>query len=270
MKNLSFFLSCLLTIFFMDSCKPTQMNQPSRGADHQGSEALYQYTWNLLELEGTAVTSFKTPYLQFSQGQVNRVSGNTGCNELSGAFVLSGERGIRFSPLATTRMACLGDYNESAFLSVLQKATEWRISDKDMFLYEGRMQLARFHAALPSNAAGPGNPNAINGSWELTYITGPRISFEGLYPEQKPELIINSLSPEANGHSSCNPFSCPMTIQGNKISFGDARATLMYCPGIGESTFFSLLKNVNRYAMEDDQTMLLLQDDVPLMKFRRK
>ena len=45
---------------------------------------------------------------------------------------------------------------------------------------------------------------------------------------------------------------------------------LMYCPGIGESTFFNLLKNVNRYAMEDDQTMLLLQDEVPLMKFRRK
>ena len=116
---------------------------------------------------------------------MNRVSGNTGCNELSGALYYPVKEGYDSRHWQTTRMACLGDYNESAFLSVLQKATEWRISDKDMFLYEGRMQLARFHAALPSNAAGPGKPECHQRFLGVDLYHGPAYKLRRTLPRTK-------------------------------------------------------------------------------------
>ena len=31
----------------------------------------------------------------------------------------------------------------------------------------------------------------LDGSWQLTYISGPRIAFDGLYPDKKPMLVID-------------------------------------------------------------------------------
>ncbi len=33
--------------------------------------------------------------------------------------------------------------------------------------------------------------NLSNTAWELEYISGPRITFEGLYPSKKPQITFN-------------------------------------------------------------------------------
>lgn len=262
-------LTAMLITGALSSCGSARENQTISKQSTPVGEILYQYKWDLQELGGKGITSFKTAFLQFSPGQVIRVSGNSGCNNMAGAVELSGERGMRFSQMAVTRMACLGDYDEAPFLNMLQKVTEWRISGQELFLYNGRDQLARFTGV--SLGAGQSQVvSDINGTWELVYITGPRISFDGLYPEQKPELIINTLSNEANGNSSCNLFGCSITIQDNRISFGEPRLTRMYCPGNGEETFLSMLKKVNRFSVEDNSQLVLLMDETPVMKFKRK
>ena len=58
-------------------------------------------------------------HLLFSPGQVNKVSGSTGCNRLNGNFDLTGVNFIKFSPLATTKMACTGNNNEAQFIEAL-------------------------------------------------------------------------------------------------------------------------------------------------------
>ncbi|MEJ7680493.1 MAG: META domain-containing protein [Segetibacter sp.] len=59
---------------------------------YAGSETLYQYRWNLMELNGQPADAGtpNTAFLLFYPGQVNRVSGSTGCNRLTGTFEISG------------------------------------------------------------------------------------------------------------------------------------------------------------------------------------
>ena len=39
----------------------------------------------------------------------------------------------------------------------------------------------------------------LSGTWKLFYITGPRIAFEGLYPNKKPQIKIDIKLPDAGG-----------------------------------------------------------------------
>ncbi len=110
---------------------------------------------------------------------------------------------------------------------------------------------------------------SLTGSWQLNYITGPRIAFDGLYPEKKPQLIFRDGAAEVSGNSSCNSFSAPITLENNAISFGEPAATMMACPGIGESTFFSTLKKINHYSITEDTTLTLIMGDVAMMRFSR-
>lgn len=109
----------------------------------------------------------------------------------------------------------------------------------------------------------------LNGTWELNYISGPRIAFEGLYPNKKPQLIFNLPATEVSGNSSCNGFSAPVKIDGSRISFGDGRQTMMACPGNGEQVFMSTLKKITSYSV-DGNTLTLIMGDIAMMRFTKK
>lgn len=112
-----------------------------------GSEMFYMYKWNLTELSGQAVTAGNpenTPHLIFYAGQVGRISGHTGCNRLTGTFELSSKNKIKFAPVATTRMACSGEQNETVFLQALSSASSYRFDEEKLNLYNGKSILAVF------------------------------------------------------------------------------------------------------------------------------
>src|SRR5690606_27899615 len=105
----------------------------------------------------------------------------------------------------------------------------------------------------------------LTGNWELKYITGVRIAFNGLYPDAKPALNFKAPFTEVNGNTSCNSFSTQLEISGNKITISQPAAmTMRHCEGEGEQRFMEMLKKVNTYAIEDN-TLTLLQDDLPVM-----
>lgn len=111
-----------------------------------GSESLYQYQWNLVELEGKAIDTAggKSPNILFYPGQGGSVAGSTGCNRLKGTFTLSANNMIKLSPLATTRMACIGENIETPFLNVLSQVDSWRIENNELMLNKGDTLLAKF------------------------------------------------------------------------------------------------------------------------------
>lgn len=112
---------------------------------------------------------------------------------------------------------------------------------------------------------------SLPGSWELNYISGPRIAFDGLYPKNKPTLILNASLSEFNGNSSCNGYGGKVTVKGSKITFGDAIATMMACEGNGEQVYFKTLKQVTAYNISPDgNTLNLLSKDIAVMRFARK
>jgi heat shock protein HslJ len=57
----------------------------------------------------------------YLKNEDNRIIGNTGCNNMNGSYSFSEEdNGIHFTPLATTRMACIGIDYEHEYLQVFE------------------------------------------------------------------------------------------------------------------------------------------------------
>ncbi|MDD1665295.1 MAG: META domain-containing protein, partial [Methanomicrobiales archaeon] len=89
--------------------------------------------WTLagMEKSGTSMTlaSGVTTTATFTAD--GKISGNGGCNQYSGEYILTGTSAIAVSPLATTRMFCPdpAGSQESSYLAILQNAATWEFSD---------------------------------------------------------------------------------------------------------------------------------------------
>lgn len=111
----------------------------------------------------------------------------------------------------------------------------------------------------------------LNGSWELNYISGRRIAFEGLYPDKKPFVRFESEKGRVSGNTGCNSFTGPFKTSGSTISFAEPMAmTRMACPGEGEQAFTDMLKKVTGYAITDGTTLTFLMGDIAVMRFTKK
>jgi uncharacterized lipoprotein YbaY/heat shock protein HslJ len=109
--------------------------QPAPAQD--SSSGLFGKTWTLTEMEGRNFSADK-PNIEFNR-DTKRVSGSGGCNRFSGLFEISGSS-IKFSPIASTKMACLdGDVQrvEGSFLNLLQKTTRFEVDGNKLRLYAG-------------------------------------------------------------------------------------------------------------------------------------
>ncbi len=113
---------------------------------------------------------------------------------------------------------------------------------------------------------------ALQGSWELNYITGPRIAFQGLYPDEKPTIIFDFKADLVSGGTGCNRYSGKPNVDGNKINFkNDMALTKMYCPGDGESVYLSTLQKIDSYTVsKDGKTLSFMMGEVAMMRFTKK
>ena len=114
------------------------------------------------------------------------------------------------------------------------------------------------------------NTDFYNQTWELEYMTGPRITFEGLFPDQKPYLTFNKTTNLVTGNAGCNGYTSDYTLKGNSLKFGDRGiSTLMYC-GDGEPQFVNMLKEIESYKIGGDGKLILLMGEVTMMRFHKK
>ena len=235
----------------------------SKSAKTTDTNQLFGKQWKLIEVDKQMVPENSTAGFILSMD--NKISGNTGCNIINGDFETMKNQAIKFSQLATTRMACPDDVGqvETKFLAAINSADSWSMENGILSLKKGSATLANLKAIETLTG--------LNGNWELNYITGPRISFEGLYPDKKPTIVFNLADSSASGNSSCNSYTVPLEVKGNNISFGEGLATLMACEGDGETVFFQTLRSVKSYKISDDQnTLELIKDGVVMMRFTRK
>lgn len=103
------------------------------------TKAFERTTWQLTDLAGASVTGVpkgREAHLFFDEGPPQRALGSTGCNRLAASYSLRGS-GLKFGPMATTKMACLeGMELEQAFLAALQAVDGWRIVDRRLVLLD--------------------------------------------------------------------------------------------------------------------------------------
>lgn len=115
--------------------------------------------------------------------------------------------------------------------------------------------------------------NSLNGTWELNYITGPRIAFEGLYPGKKPTITFDLKENKVSGNNSCNQYFGTLKVEGNTINFKDTKMgmTMMACPGEGENVYMKTLEKIDSYSIsEDGNTLNFLMGDIAMMRFGKK
>lgn len=114
----------------------------------------------------------------------------------------------------------------------------------------------------------------LEGNWELNYITGPRIAFDGLYPNKKPTINFNTKENQVSGNNSCNSFTGKLIVNGNKLDLtGPMATTKMMCMdnGQGDRVFMSTLQKITSYDVTDDgKTLNLISGDIAMMRFSKK
>jgi heat shock protein HslJ len=112
--------------------------------------------------------------------------------------------------------------------------------------------------------------NLFNTIWELEFISGPRITFESIYPNKKPQITFNTATNEVKGTSSCNSYMAKYTLDGKTISFGEpGPTTKKFCEGVGEQTFLQMIKKVNNYSLDKDGKLNLNIGEVTMMRFKK-
>lgn len=110
--------------------------------------------WMLTDLPGTPIDADqKPPYLRFSLTQ--QVAGFDGCNRLMGGYMLEGNHGLHFKPLAGTLMACQENPIETPFRHMLTQVAKATIDGETLSFHNAAGQvIAQFRAessqALPS------------------------------------------------------------------------------------------------------------------------
>ncbi len=223
--------------------------------------------WKLIELNGQPVAdrvNNKEPFIEFNDTD-KRYTASGGCNGLGGTYTLTDKGQITFSQGMSTMMACENMTIENQLKEVFGKADNFTVNNNILSLNKARMApLARFQATGNGNAT-----SQLNGTWEVDYISGPRIAFDGLYPNKKPTITFNLPDSVATGNSSCNNFRSSVKIEGSNIKFGMPASTRMACPGAGESTFFKTLESINKFSVSGN-TLNLIMGDIAVMRLQRK
>ena len=127
MKRILFSLAILPLIFSLSYCGNTQRTAAS-------AEVLFRDKWKLKELEGQVVPDSVRSSFEFTPG---RISGHTGCNQLSAGFIPGRNQTITFTPEMLTKMACKDENAaalETKFLDALSKSTKWSIRSGELWL----------------------------------------------------------------------------------------------------------------------------------------
>jgi heat shock protein HslJ len=101
--------------------------------------------WHLIELDGKAVTQGNTEAYLFMHK--DKLTGNTGCNDITGKYSDSRrDESLKFEA-ATTEMACLnGMDTENTFKRVLTGTTRYKVNGDHLLLYNDNILLAIFEA----------------------------------------------------------------------------------------------------------------------------
>lgn len=115
--------------------------------------------------------------------------------------------------------------------------------------------------------------NLLEGSWQLNYITGPRIAFDGLYPDKKPTITFDLKENRISGNNSCNQYFGALKVDNNKINFKDAKMgmTMIACQGEGENVYMKTLQKIDSYSLsEDGKTLNFIMGDIAMMRFEKQ
>ncbi|AIM38426.1 hypothetical protein KO02_18315 [Sphingobacterium sp. ML3W] len=248
----------------LSSCSVFKKNTDHKNVSTTETMQLTGNKWQLIEVDGKAVAekvNGRTPYIAFMD---STYSANAGCNMLNGGVTLLDNNKIKFSQGISTMMACPEFEIEQALSKVIINADNYKLDGTLFMLNQGNKTVAKFRL-IPAETT----EQSLSGTWELDYISGPRIAFAGLYPNTKPTITFDIDTKKVSGNGSCNAYNGTFKTENNHISFGPVASTKMACEGSGEDVYFNTLGKINTYSVSGN-TLTLIVGDISMMRFHKK
>ncbi len=191
-----------------------------------GAAELEGTVWNLETLAGTdgaatpAVAS-SNAFVRFTDGQL---SGNGGCNSVTGTYTVSGDDGLTISTGATTMMACADPAvmtQEQQLLTNLAGVATYAIEDSTLVLSAADgSELATFSA---------GSSDLAGTTWQVTGVNNGQ---EAVVSSALTETLTASFDAggQFSGFGGCNQVTGTYTITGTDgIEIGPLATTMMAC-----------------------------------------
>lgn len=118
----------------------------------QPTDGLENVRWKITELEGAPVVGKpRQPVPSLTLNSLDHsVNGHSGCNLMTGYYLLDNTR-LEFGKIATTRRACMpGMEIEQRFLAVLERVKAWRLNGLKLDLLDANGKpVARFEKEAP-------------------------------------------------------------------------------------------------------------------------
>jgi heat shock protein HslJ len=206
----------------------TKVLEKKRISNSSQSAAITGKRWVLVKMDDADISDGKI-WVEFDAAK-KRVSGNSGCNGMMGAYNIAGNN-ISFSKMAGTLMAC-GDntvmQREGAFTQHLGDQTfKYEVVGSTINLIQNGKTVLQFNLQSKGGNTGSTHSNAAditNRKWTLTQINDGIISNSGVW------IQLDAAKKRFHGKGGCNNVSGGYTTNGNKITFTQAVSTRMACP----------------------------------------
>lgn len=200
--------------------------------------------WNIVEIQGNPVQAESQPFIGFDTKE-GRVYGNSGCNQMMGAFTFSAPNHLELGDMASTMRACPDMDTERQVLEALASVRSLEVSGKELLLYSGGkkpvMRLQKRFEVVPLSS--------LNGDWKVVAVNGTALPAM----ENIPAFSLDMTTHRIGGNSGCNRLSGEIRHDAaveNSISFANVASTRMACPDMDtENQVLSALNQVCAYGM---------------------
>jgi heat shock protein HslJ len=212
-----------------------------QAATDDGRGDIIGLTWTLADIDGSAIPEGVEATLVLEED--GTAGGSGGCNSYSTDFRISPES-ISFGAIASTEMMCEPPRSdvEAAFLAALGKASTWALRG-------GRLTLADVNGGNVLGFDAPAD-SAAKGAWSLVTLDG-----QPLPSDVKVTLQVDA-DGSLGGHGGCNQYGGPWSVEGEELSIGPLRSTLMAClepAGAVETAYLGALEGATSWTVVDGE-----------------
>ncbi len=209
-------------------------------------KAQLEKNWEVVQLTSFDNKTGKTPYFTIKN---ERITGNTGCNDFEGNFIIKTDEMFNIERLNATKKYCKPFMElESAFMGILSKATQFKLVDNTLsFLDKAGNTLFTAQEKKTAN---------LSGKWIVSKI-------EGFKNNTNKSPYFSIKDGNLNGNTGCNNVGGPIEIDAKGLFKMGARilTTRRFCKDYAtlEQTFVKALRAAATYKLVNGK--LLVSDE---------
>jgi len=198
--------------------------------------------------------------------EAGKVSGSAGCNQYNGAAKISGVT-IAVTGVSSTMMACPPPASdvETAYLANLNKAASFTATADSLTIFDASGATLLVYSAASGSAL-------TEGQWLVTGYNNGQQAVVSVAAGSAPTAVFGT-DGTVSGNATCNNFSGPYKIDGDKITIGPLASTMMACASeelsAQEAAYLAALQSAATYQVRGATLDLRTADDALAVTFTK-